>query len=198
MASEIDICNRALARIGVSILINSMNEASNEARMASLFYDATRQALLRDFPWPFATRRVVLANLGAAPTGWGFRYRYPVDALRIQSLVLPGHRSPAAHERVPFSIASDAEGKILVTDAAVAEALYTADVRDASQFDALFADALTWAVAAEMAMPLMQNASIAKAMREQVVQAISTARSAAFEEGQEDQPPESEFITVRA
>lgn len=54
MASEIEICNIALSRIGNSRSINSMTEASKEANQCSLHYEQCRDAVLSDFPWNFA------------------------------------------------------------------------------------------------------------------------------------------------
>jgi hypothetical protein len=79
MASVINICNIALARIGNSRTINSLTEKTKEAYTCNLFYESMRDAVLADNDWNFAMSRVVLADLGDPAPGWLFRYQYPTD-----------------------------------------------------------------------------------------------------------------------
>lgn len=57
------VINMALSRIGISKQLTSTTlntEVSPEATVARLHYDEDVRAILRDFPWPFATRYEVL------------------------------------------------------------------------------------------------------------------------------------------
>jgi hypothetical protein len=57
------VINMALSRIGISKQLTSTTlntEVSAEATVARLHYDEDVRAILRDFPWPFATRYEVL------------------------------------------------------------------------------------------------------------------------------------------
>lgn len=67
MASVVEICNRALSNIGNSRSINSLTEASKEAGECSLHFEACRDAVLSDFDWNFATKRVALADTSNPP-----------------------------------------------------------------------------------------------------------------------------------
>ena len=80
MASVINICNIALARIGNSRTINSLTEKTKEAYTCNLFYESMRDAVLADNDWNFAMSRVVLADLGDPAPGWLFRYQYRLRA----------------------------------------------------------------------------------------------------------------------
>lgn len=63
MASVINICNIALARIGNSRTINSLTEKTKEAYTCNLFYESMRDAVLADNDWNFAMSRVVWLTL---------------------------------------------------------------------------------------------------------------------------------------
>jgi len=49
MASVIQICNRALGRVGNSRTMNSLTERTKEAATCSLFFEDMRDAVLSDF-----------------------------------------------------------------------------------------------------------------------------------------------------
>ena len=65
MASEVDICNLALAHLGDSATVASINppEGSAQAEMCQRFYPIARDSLLEMHNWGFATRRKALAQL---------------------------------------------------------------------------------------------------------------------------------------
>lgn len=88
MASVVEICNRALSNIGNSRSINSLTEASKEAGECSLHFEACRDAVLSDFDWNFATKRVALADTSNPPPDWEYAYQYPSDCLRISEIML--------------------------------------------------------------------------------------------------------------
>ena len=104
MASVVEICNRALSYIGNSRSINSLTEASKEAGECSLHFEACRDAVLSDFDWNFATKRVALADTSNPPPDWEYAYQYPSDCLRITEIMLPGVRNPTAAMRVQYEV----------------------------------------------------------------------------------------------
>lgn len=137
MSSRVEIINLALARLGESP-IQSMGEDSVPASTASLLYEASRKATLRDFNWSFATAMARLARLDEAPIDFRFAYALPPDCLRVIRL-----RGGA-----PFSL----RGNALYSDVEVAEIEYIADVVDESLFDSKFVEALSYKLASELAM----------------------------------------------
>ncbi|HYC66440.1 MAG TPA: hypothetical protein VEC14_17045 [Reyranellaceae bacterium] len=157
MTSDIDICNRALSRLGTRATIAALSEDSTEARTAAIWYAATRDALLRAADWNFARRRVALAELGTPPTGWAFRYALPTDCLRLLRLASTGPGLPAPR----FEVAGDAAGRVVLCDEPAAQAIYTARVEDPTLFDAAFAAALVDQLAAHIAYPVTQKTEVA-------------------------------------
>jgi len=60
--SKVDICNLALAHLGLES-IRSIDEDNKRARMAKVFFDSLRDQLLTKFDWPFARRYKKLSAL---------------------------------------------------------------------------------------------------------------------------------------
>jgi hypothetical protein len=56
MASKVQIAKLALQHIGDRYDISDITEATPEAEQVNLLFDDTRDALLRQHPWAFATR----------------------------------------------------------------------------------------------------------------------------------------------
>ena len=150
MASVVEICNRALSNIGNSRSINSLTEASKEAGECSLHFEACRDAVLSDFDWNFATKRVALADTSNPPPDWEYAYQYPSDCLRITEIMLPGVRNPTAAMRVQYEVGADTNGtgKLIYTDQPQAWLKYVSRVSDVNMFDAIFMEALAWRLAA--------------------------------------------------
>lgn len=93
--SEVIICNQSLARIGSTQTITSFLDGSNEANQCAIFYPADRDALLSDFPWPWAEAYAPLVQVaGPETTGqranaqWIRSYRYPSDCLKMRQILM--------------------------------------------------------------------------------------------------------------
>ena len=86
MASKVDVCNRALAKIR-SQSINSFTEKSLAAQYCVLFYEATLEFLLRDSSWNFAKKQIALSITSDELFSWVYVYQYPSDCLRINRLM---------------------------------------------------------------------------------------------------------------
>ena len=199
--TEVQICNLAISNLGISTLIADLAEDSNEARTCSLWYAPTRDAVLEDFPWAFAKRRVTLAEDSGDPaTDWDYVYIYPSDCLKIRQLVLEGIRNPRNDQRVEFEVAYDGTQRVIYTDLYQAEAIYTAQVTDPGIFHPLFVIAMSWALAAAVAPGLvgqMAGQSIAANMRRTYADILGQAAASSMREGFEGVEPECELLTVR-
>lgn len=170
---DADICNRALSRLGTRATIASLDESSTEARAVSIWYGATRDALLRMHDWNFARRRMALADFGGPPTGWAYRFALPVDCLRVLRLttgVLRSASLPPPH----FEVAGGDSGRMLLCDEPTPEIVYTARVVDPALFDVGFAQALVDQLAAHIAYPITQKTELA-------VRLAQAARATLFE-----------------
>lgn len=202
--SDIAICNMALAHLADGKGIASFTERSAEARASLLWYEQTRDELLREFPWPFAQRRGALTLIavltGVTGAEWGYSYRVPAGTLAIRSVLSPyGFRIPSHVNRVPWLLESDATGQVLYTDLQDAQLVYTLRVTDVAQYPADFTRVLALKLAANMAPALtagdpqkLGNRALQLAEME-----LSKAKATALNEQLPDRPADSEFIAAR-
>jgi hypothetical protein len=211
--SDVQICNMALAHCGISLLIADLEENSNQAELCGLFYAPTRDKVLQAMPWPFARNYAPLQDLGNPPQNWGFRYLYPTDCLKFRNIVnngyvpsLPGFY-PGYHAghsvclpvRTPFQVglASDASSKVIYANVANAQGEYTVRITDVTLFPQAFVNALAWALAAELAIPLTTDMQRAQLAQNQYLSALLEAGADLLNEGEDGPQPESDFIRVR-
>lgn len=162
MASEVDICNLALACLGDAATVASINppEGSVQAEYCARFYPIARDALLEMHPWGFATRCVPLAALDMSRPEWRFAYAQPSDAIKIVAVLAPDAVTLQAGigDAQPFSRETGFAGAgMILTNQAGARALYVASVKDTTRFSPLFVQALTWHLASMLAGPLLKG-----------------------------------------
>ena len=151
MASQVEIVNRALTKIGEARIL-SMSDDVEPARSADSLWDIVRDAELRIRRWKFSIKRDSLAALVDAPD-WGFSYQYqlPSDCLRILQVndIFPGvdlsdYRSTdAALWRV--------EGQKILTDiGAPLKVRYIRREDDTGVWDSAFVEAFAFRLSAEL------------------------------------------------
>lgn len=200
MASKTEICNLALAHLGVGKEIaNVETERSQEATACRRFYDTARDATLRDFNWPFASRIVSGELIEEEPNDeWNYSYRVPVSALRIRRII-SGTRNDTRQARVPYKIAQDAEGQLYYTDQESAEIEITYREDNPAMFPPDFVLALSFRIAMYVASIVTGGDpfKLGDKARQMYAAEISRAAATSVNEEQADEEPDSEFIRVR-
>lgn len=164
-ASETDIVNDALARLGISPIM-ALSDASKQAQFSSRFYDQTRDEVLSSHAWNFAMKRAVLARLAQAPTfEWLYAYQLPTDHLRL--VQLNGYETDTPEDTYAV------EGNTLVTDADKAEIRYVARVTDVTLYPALFVEAFALKLASKLAAPLTGAKEVADTLMQEYEGAVA-------------------------
>lgn len=189
MAGQIDIYNMALGNIGINKPVADLDENSVERKVCSRYYETARDAALADFPWPFATTTVLLADLGNPPTNWAFRYRYPNDCLRADAIVVPGCRDPRPDQEIEFEVMYEAAGRVIVTDQPEAELRYVKRIDSAERLPANVVEAISLKLAAMIAMPLKAELNLRSAMEQLYERYKQDAWAQAMNESEPDNPP---------
>lgn len=164
MASDVDICNLALAYLGDVADVSSMSENSVQAQLCTRFYPIARDGLLEMHTWGFSTRRVVLAQLANTWPQWRYAYACPNDAVNLLGVLPPESRDDYANPRDghvetrPFANELNDSGvQVILTDQPNATLRYTALVTDTTQFSPLFVTTLAWHLASMLAGPLLKG-----------------------------------------
>lgn len=180
MASEVDICNLALARLGDNATVASIDppEGSAQAEHCARFYAVARDSLLEMHAWKFATRRVQLAKLTVSSWDWSSAYAEPTGALKLLGVL--SANSSNDEETQPYEAESDANGAaIILTNQEDASLRFVARVTDTTKFSPLFVDALAWLLASYLAGPVLKGdagAAMAKACLQSFMLAFSNAK----------------------
>ena len=125
--SEIDIINRALAKIG-NQRIADRSENNNRARVMDGLYDGVLDELLRECPWNFATARDSLAADPVAPIyEWATAFDVPADLLYMVST-----ENNSEYRLEGNQILSNQDNSLKIT--------YIRRVTDPTEFDTGFAE----------------------------------------------------------
>jgi hypothetical protein len=185
MPSAVDICNRALSRVGEA-RITSLADDSKQARACSSAYALVRDEVLRAHPWNSAITRASLPKLSSSPSfGYDNEYQLPSDCLRVVEV----------YDSVkPWVV----EGRKLLSDeGSPISVRYVRREEDCNQWDSLLASAVAARLAVELCEELTQSNTKRELAYHEYEDIMATARKA---DGQEQSPmpfAEDAWITAR-
>lgn len=205
--SEAAICNVALARIGHTLFIDTLDDASAEAEVCKRLYPACRDEVLETQHWPFATRRykpaAILAttlDLGDVPSGWAYAFALPADGIpngiqRIES----GLTVEREDQAVPYDVEYDnkTQQNILLANAATPEIVYTMRLLDTKRFSPSFDSAVAWRLAIDLILPLRKDPQTAIRVMAAYKDAIGKAGSTALQSVRPGVEPKPQHLTAR-
>lgn len=185
MPSVVDICNRALDKLGHGA-ITSLTDGTKAANLADRTWPIVRDQTLRDHPWNFAVARTVLAPDSTTPS-WGFTYRHPLpsDFLRLLEV-----RDLSSNEY-------QVEGRNILADDDALYIRYIKQVTDPNQYDSLFIDVAAARMAYELAESLTQSNTKRELAWNDYLDSLDRAKRV---DGQENPPTvfeEDSWINVR-
>lgn len=176
MASNVEIANRALTKIG-STRIVALSDNTKTGREVNSMFDIVRDAELRAHDWRFSIKRAQLAEHADAPAfQFARKFRLPADCLKI---LMVGDQYPGVDlsDYVTGDTSDYAveNGFILADYVAPLNLRYVARIEDPSLFDALFIESFACKLAAELAEPLTQSSTKRELAARDYEQAIRQA-----------------------
>lgn len=163
MANVVTLCNLALARLGDSATVVSIDppEGSAQAEHCAMFYPIARDVLLSAHPWNFAVRRQRLSKLEHESEQWRFAFALPSDALSLIDVLkadeADDYGDSLVDARVEYHVEMLGASEAILTDEQNIIIRYLARVEKVSLFPPLFVEALTWKLAAMIAGPLIKG-----------------------------------------
>lgn len=189
MATKIEICNRALQKLGARS-INSLTEDSKNARSINLAFESVKLAELEDHDWSFAIVREQLAEDATAPI-FGFLHSYtlPSDFVRL----LDPDELDNSND-LDWQIEN---GKILTDDSAPLEIRYIKNVTNVSEFTPLFAEVLSCRLAVELCEDITQSNSKMQTAAALYDEALKKAKKSNAFQRRRVLPPEDDWVTIR-
>lgn len=197
MASQVEIANRALTKLGAARII-SFDDDNKQARAIKSMFAMLRDAEMRSYLWSFTIRRTSLAALSSTPS-WGFKYEYqlPSDCLKVIQVndyyTGPSMGDYRNQPTAEFAI----EGKKILTDfVAPLKIKYCARVEDTTQWGDAFVEAFACKLAYELAEDLTQSNTKKESVGNDYQRAISLAiRANAIEQPPQDMPDDSWMLS---
>lgn len=158
MASQVEICNRALIKLGAA-QITSITDNTKAARILSGIWDTVRKSELQKRFWNFALARTSLSALSDVPA-WGFdvQYQLPVDFLKLvqinDTFITPSQVDYRTGDDSAWAI----EGQVVMCNfGAPLKIRYVRDITDTGLFDPLFDEVLASKLAYEACYAIMQS-----------------------------------------
>lgn len=175
-ANQVQICNMALARIGESSFIESLDEPSKQAEVCALFYDSSLGRVFRDIKPGSRKTYINLALIAENPnTQWAFAYRYPSNcsyfdgvildtgAVKIaeSELYLPSQYDlkPYDHYRVEYTRGKFDGDDVIFTNMEEAKAIIFPKPDSSESLEDDIASLIAWSLAKEIVMPLSAEPS---------------------------------------
>ena len=201
MATEVDICNLALAHLGDDATIATLNppEGSAQAEKAARFYPIARNSLLEMHTWNFAAKRGNIALTTNSLDQWDYAYVAPADMMSPVAIISPTAQNDYATRMsagdTPGGITSNyaptivagqytpqqfaVEGDLIYTNQENAVLRYQAFITDPSLFSPQFVVTLSWHLASMMAGPVIkgdQGAAEAKRCTQMMANYLTSAK----------------------
>lgn len=217
MASEVDICNMALAAIRAGS-INSLNETSLQAQQCKLHYPFLRDSLLREGCWGFSRTIAVLALRTDDVFNWIFAYQYPVDCLKLERLIIEfeefrsddgstalRHRhiedlfTPDLERQIKHEIINIDGNKVILANEQNLRIKYSRRVTDPNLFDITFIQTFVHLLSSALAVPVV-GGEMGRGFRTDNLQMYQVFLNAAIANDKNEgftPTPDSEFILIR-
>lgn len=188
MASEVDISNFALNKVGAN-RISSLSESNKRAVACNDAYYIARDALLSEHPWNFATRRIELPKISSDPLyGFSAQFQLPNDCVFLVST-----ENDDIHD---YEYKIEENKYFLSNDEAVKVEYISNDV-PTGEYHPKFVEALGYKLASELAYSLVQSNELADRLEGKYQRYLADARLADARNGSPRQLQKSEWTDER-
>lgn len=176
MATDIGICNLALASLGEEPII-ALSDPNQRARLCNRFYEIVKDNYLTEHPWSFCAKIDALVEETTDVDGYDwapYKFEYPSDCLKARAVV-----DGDTHYSYPFVIRdiviASVDTKLIFTSLQDAFLEYTVDL-DESYFSSPFEIALSKKLAFEMAWGLTKDRQVQQQAYDQYLLADASAK----------------------
>ena len=196
MATEVSICNHALALLGQQRVL-TLDDDTREAGACKDTYAPTRDAMLEENAWTFARAQASLPAETTVPVfGYTLSFPLPPDCINV---TWAGPDSATAFTSVAWERVGD---RIYARPPASATTSifiwYTRRVQDAQQFPPAFADVLATRVAAELAYAFTESAQRHQALWQVYERKLVVALGAEGQQGRSKRTYNQDLTRQRA
>lgn len=180
MSSVVDICNRALSKIGAARVT-----AITDSKPCNSAYEAVRDRVFRAYPWNCLMERAQLAPLSTDPVyEYDYQYQIPSDCNRVIEVDTP-------YQWV-------VEGRKILTDEGdVLNIRYQKKETDPAKYDSILIEALAARLAFEICEEITQSNTKKELAFNDYVDILREAKRADAQEQGPNKLKESDWVTAR-
>lgn len=186
MAAKIEIINMALGYLGANP-VSDVDENTQQARQARLFYDTTRDGVLRSFAWTFALKQWNCAAVKGAPAFKEYAYgcQMPADCLRFLHAADPAVRCERA-------------GSYIYTDINPVDIIGVRRVDNEVDFDSVFTEVFALKLAGQLSIVLSDDKGLRDRLRADYDALVKTAQvKSALERPVQDYQYDGSWLKAR-
>jgi len=196
------LCERAVGLVRGKRLILSSSEKANlealnyealtaahvqdEAVVCALHFESVRDSLLQLYPWTFARKNEIPAQLSPLnnESGWRYAYLLPEDLLKILAVIAKDKRVSYYNadfrdlSEVPDIIEAmeyNVTGEYLYANRSPVRLLYQAKITDINKWDAAFQDVFVIKLAEAIAPAIRADANVIQGLENSATQIIQAA-----------------------
>lgn len=199
--SHTDICNMALAHLGVLEQITNFETDRGAAALACrTMYATARDALFEDFAYPRQKKIQELELIEEDPTDeWAYSYQLPPDCL-APLRILSGLRNDDQDSKARFLLYKDEDGDtVIYTDVEDAQLEFVVRDEDVTRYPARIVLGLSFLLASYIA-PMVTSGDPFKKSKwclDRAAWEISRGQANALNQQAPDRAPEAESIRAR-
>lgn len=154
-----EICNAALRKVGATPLDSYNDDTTENAKHCKNIFPILFDAVLRAQDWNCARARKEYISSEAATPDFGYSYQFtlPTEPWCLRPLRLED-RTQRLLERQGYAI----EGRLLLTNYALTNLIYTKRITDMTELDALLTQVMVYLMAIELSPVIKQNQKLPK------------------------------------
>lgn len=167
--SRLVICNKALAVLGTSDRLASVDDASPRGALFRDLWHITRRAVLASHPWNICVTRTMIEADPERAIDDRYRFRLPADCLRWLPPAIDDYLAPDLEHEGVFLLSSE-PGPVAIR--------FIADNDDVASWPPLLAEAMVYRLAFDMAEAIAASQSMRDRMDEKFAMIIGQARVA--------------------
>lgn len=167
--SSTDICNLTSDLLSAGTVTDIENPTTATESLFKRWYDQTRLKLLREHPWNFAVKRIILAADNTDPAfGYSAQFSLPSDFVRL--LYIGTDLSTDRETLLPTELYQVEGNKVLLNeafgDATSLRLVYVFDAKDVAKFDPMFINLLSVDLALSLAYKFTESNTNVQKLRE--------------------------------
>lgn len=173
--SKIDICNMALAHLGMKG-ITSITENNPSAIACNTFFVPSRDDVLGETNWTFAKASEPLVLSTEEVLGWSYIYSYPVKATTVWDVFNEATASDKGKQEFEVVLKPAQSSRLVCSDLSFAYADYTYQLSDTGLYTPKFIISLSYRLAAMMAHTLVRSTKVGLELTQVYAAALSEAK----------------------